>query len=50
MYKITWYHWLIFRIFRKIWSPVLANRPVYILLMRDWLSTWLDNVDSQKGQ
>jgi hypothetical protein len=44
MYTIRWYHWLIFRIFRKLWTPILVNRPALIVIMKDWLSIWLDNI------
>jgi|694.fasta_scaffold131950_9 hypothetical protein len=50
MYNIYWYHWFVFRLFRKIWQPILSSRPSMIYLMKDWLAVWLADIEQQSQQ
>lgn len=39
--SIRFYHWWLYRLFWKVWSPILSERPAMVRVIRDWTDEWL---------
>lgn len=43
--KIRFYHWWIYRLYYKYWTPILATHPDMVRAQVQWMSQWLENFD-----
>jgi hypothetical protein len=38
--KIRWYHWLLYRLFRWAWNPILRERPGMVKMLSGYMSAY----------
>ena len=43
--KIRWYHWLIYRLFRYFWNPILIDRPGMCEYLADCMKSYGECVE-----
>lgn len=45
--KIRWYHWLVYKLYYKVWGPILATRPDMVKLLHSYSAAWIAQHEQQ---
>lgn len=47
--KVRWYHWLIYRLYHRLWTPIYSERPWMVEAQIDYMQSWLTNRRNRKA-
>jgi hypothetical protein len=39
--KIRWYHWLVYKLFYRMWNPIFKSRPDMAKFFVDYMNQWV---------
>lgn len=47
--KIRWYHWLIYKLFYRMWNPIFRSNPHLTRYFVDYMEGYMQNNHSDIG-
>lgn len=45
--KIRFYHWWVYKLYFRLWSPILVERPEMVRGQVEWMTRWLDDIKAR---